>query len=111
MRIDCLGRTYYVDHNLRRTTWSLKQDVLPPGWEERVDNRGRVYYVDHNTRTTTWKLPNASHLSNVAEWQNHYARSHSAFNQFENRFLPQTDTNAQPNDTSDPTMQPLPEGI
>ncbi|CAF4464437.1 unnamed protein product, partial [Rotaria sp. Silwood2] len=110
IRFDPLGRPYYVDHNRRRTTWCLKQDRLPLGWEERVDNRGRVYYVDHNTRTTTWKLPTATHLSNVAEWQNNYARSHSVFNQFEHRFLPQTDINTQSNDASDSTEETLPEG-
>ncbi|CAF0861791.1 unnamed protein product [Rotaria sp. Silwood1] len=110
LRYDPLGRPYYVDHNRRRTTWSLKQETLPSGWEERVDNRGRVYYVDHNTRTTTWKLPTATHLSNVAEWQNNYARSHSVFNQFEHRFLPQTDTNIQSNDASNSTEESLPEG-
>ncbi|CAF1011549.1 unnamed protein product [Rotaria sordida] len=109
-RVDNFGRRYYVDHNLRRTTWCLKQETLPPGWEERVDNRGRVYYVDHTTRTSTWKLPTATHLSNVAEWQNNYARSHSVFNQFEHRFLPQTDTNTQSNDASNSTEESLPEG-
>ncbi|CAM4951268.1 unnamed protein product [Rotaria socialis] len=110
MRTDNLGRPYYVDHNLRRTTWCLKKERLPSGWEERVDSRGRVYYVDHTTRTTTWKLPTASHLSNVAEWQNNYARSHSVFNQFEHRFLPQIDANAQPSDVPISTEESLPEG-
>lgn len=108
--MDNQGRPYYVNHNLRRTTWSLKQEKLPSGWEERVDNRGRVYYVDHKTRTTTWKRPTASHLSNVAEWQNNYARSHSVFNQFEHRFLPQSDANNQLNDESNSAEEPLPEG-
>jgi E3 ubiquitin-protein ligase NEDD4 len=73
------GRTYYVDHNTRNTTWarpsaaSSNQDVdhqaqdketntagsgsLPAGWEERYTPEGRPYYVDHNTRTTTWVDP------------------------------------------------------
>ena len=84
--------------------------MLPLGWEERVDARGRVYYVDHNTRTTTWSPPTAVHLSNVAQWQDQYARSHSVFNQFEHRFLPQSDTTTQPADHSDPDEDPLPEG-
>jgi atrophin-1 interacting protein 5 (WW domain-containing E3 ubiquitin protein ligase 1) len=99
-----------VDHTRRRTTWSLEQQALPPGWEERVDARGRVYYVDHNTRITTWTPPTASHLSNVAQWQNQYARSHSVFNQFEHRFLPQNDTNTQTNDAPDSAEGSLPEG-
>lgn len=102
--MDNIGRPYYVDHTRRRTTWLLDHTLLPPGWEERVDDRGRVYYVNHQTRITTWTPPTASHLSNLAQWQNQYARSHSLFNQFEHRFLPQTDTN-------DPNEDPLPEGL
>jgi atrophin-1 interacting protein 5 (WW domain-containing E3 ubiquitin protein ligase 1) len=108
--LDNQGRPYYVDHNRRRTTWLLEQQSLPHGWEERVDQRGRVYYVDHNTRTTTWTPPTAAHLSNVAQWQNQYARSNSVFNQFEHRFLPQTDANTPSNDTSDTSEDALPEG-
>ncbi|CAF3440978.1 unnamed protein product [Rotaria sp. Silwood1] len=107
IRLDNRGRPYYVDHNRRRTTWLLDQTVLPTGWEERVDNRGRIYFVDHTTRTTTWIRPTAMHLSNVAQWQNQYARSHSMFNQFEHRFLPQTENNTQVNDSNE---EPLPEG-
>ncbi len=107
-----------MDHNRRRTTWLLNQTVLLPGWEERVDDRGRVYYVDHNTRITTWIPPTALHLSNVAQWQNQYARSHSMFNQFEHRFLPQTENNNNNTTTDNSTTQsnddsneePLPEG-
>ena len=103
LRLDNHGRPYYVDHTRRRTTWLLDHSLLPPGWEERVDDRGRVYYVNHQTRTTTWTPPTASHLSNLAQWENQYARSHSLFNQFEHRFLPQTDAN-------DVNEDPLPEG-
>ena len=86
-RNDPLGRTYFVDHNTRSTTWNrppLNQVVdhhtqegeknaavvgdggsatkagsgsLPVGWEERYTPEGRPYYVDHNTRTTTWVDP------------------------------------------------------
>lgn len=105
IRFDRQGRPYYVDHVRRRTTWQLEERVLPHGWEERVDPRGRVYYVDHNTRTTTWTPPTAAHLSNVAQWQDQYARSHSVFNQFEHRFLPQTNESNQSAEAD-----PLPEG-
>ena len=108
--MDNQGRPYYVDHNRRRTTWLLEQQSLPHGWEERVDRRGRVYYVDHNTRTTTWTPPTATHLSNVAQWQDQYARSHSVFNQFEHRFLPQTDSNTQSAEPVESSEEPLPEG-
>lgn len=78
------GRSYYVDHNRRSTTWNrpdspqrsqssvastLQQppaatsgstyaDVpLPAGWEERRTPEGRPYFVDHNHRLTTWSDP------------------------------------------------------
>ena len=50
------GRTFYVDHNTRTTTWE-RPETLPLGWERRRDNKGRTYYVDHNTRTTTRQKP------------------------------------------------------
>uniref|UniRef100_A0A7N8Y0P1 HECT-type E3 ubiquitin transferase n=1 Tax=Mastacembelus armatus TaxID=205130 RepID=A0A7N8Y0P1_9TELE len=70
-RKDAKGRTYYVNHNNRTTTWTrpivqedprLKYPVhmrnknsmepgdlgpLPPGWEERVHSDGRTFYIDH----------------------------------------------------------------
>ena len=110
LRLDSRGRPYYVDHNRRRTTWLLEQTALPLGWEERVDARGRVYYVDHNTRTTTWTPPTAAHLSNVAQWQDQYARSHSLFNQFEHRFLPQAEANSQSNETTESNSDQLADG-
>jgi E3 ubiquitin-protein ligase NEDD4 len=76
IRTDPLGRTYYVNHDTRSTTWvrpSPNQAVdhqaqegettttdsgsLPAGWEERYTPEGQPYYVDHNTRATTWVDP------------------------------------------------------
>ena len=56
------GRTYYVDHNTRITTWipPAWNVQLPAGWEQRQDRRGNMYYVDHNTRTTTWTPPSTA---------------------------------------------------
>jgi E3 ubiquitin-protein ligase NEDD4 len=77
------GRSYFVDHNTRTTTWvdprrqqyirmyggqnntsgSIQQQPvsqlgpLPSGWEMRLTNTARVYFVDHNTKTTTWDDP------------------------------------------------------
>ena len=77
------GRVYYVDHNIRTTTWvdprcgtsgrngSLRSRTLahlqsqtiaslgplPPGWEMRLTPSARVYFTDHNTETTTWDDP------------------------------------------------------
>ncbi|KAJ3355309.1 hypothetical protein HDU83_003604 [Entophlyctis luteolus] len=74
-KVDGQGRTFYVDHNTKRTTWSrhvstfshpatcnltFRPTKLPPGWEQRTDGSGRVYYIDHNTRTTTWNKPTSS---------------------------------------------------
>uniref|UniRef100_A0AAQ5ZDW1 HECT-type E3 ubiquitin transferase n=1 Tax=Amphiprion ocellaris TaxID=80972 RepID=A0AAQ5ZDW1_AMPOC len=74
-RKDAKGRTYYVNHNNRTTTWTrpivqedprLKYPVhmrnknsmepgelgpLPPGWEERVHTDGRTFYIDHSKMT------------------------------------------------------------
>uniref|UniRef100_A0A8C7QBS6 HECT-type E3 ubiquitin transferase n=1 Tax=Oncorhynchus mykiss TaxID=8022 RepID=A0A8C7QBS6_ONCMY len=84
-RKDAKGRTYYVNHNNRCTTWTkpilqedprLKYPVhmrtkasldpgdlgpLPPGWEERVHADGRTFYIDHSkfqdTKATQWEDP------------------------------------------------------
>uniref|UniRef100_A0A5G2QC75 HECT-type E3 ubiquitin transferase n=1 Tax=Sus scrofa TaxID=9823 RepID=A0A5G2QC75_PIG len=73
-RKDAKGRTYYVNHNNRTTTWTrpimqedprLKFPVhmrskaslnpndlgpLPPGWEERIHLDGRTFYIDHSSQ-------------------------------------------------------------
>ncbi|KAI4140190.1 MAG: hypothetical protein L6R39_005904 [Caloplaca ligustica] len=65
------GRTYYLDHSTKTTTWSRPEPYtsrdpvegtvdplpLPAGWEQRLDCNGRPYYLDHNTRTTQWVRP------------------------------------------------------
>ena len=78
------GRSYFVDHNTRTTTWVdprrqqyirmygqnpngnnttiqtqpvSQLGALPSGWEMRLTNTARVYFVDHNTKTTTWDDP------------------------------------------------------
>uniref|UniRef100_A0A1X7TSC3 E3 ubiquitin-protein ligase n=2 Tax=Amphimedon queenslandica TaxID=400682 RepID=A0A1X7TSC3_AMPQE len=67
-RRDAQGRSYYVDHNSRTTSWE-RPEPLPAGWERRTDPRGRVYFVDHNTRTTTWQKPTVESLRNYQQWQ------------------------------------------
>ncbi|OMH85471.1 E3 ubiquitin-protein ligase RSP5 [Zancudomyces culisetae] len=81
-RKDSEGRSYYLDHNTRTTTWKRpgrsesignsgrgRIDVevggsgaegLPIGWEERVSATGRKYYVNHINRMTTWNDPRNS---------------------------------------------------
>ncbi|KAI0064968.1 HECT-domain-containing protein [Artomyces pyxidatus] len=69
------GRSYFVDHHTRTTTWNDPRrgavgpvpaaavatraalGPLPSGWEMRMTSTQRVYFVDHNTRTTSWDDP------------------------------------------------------
>jgi len=84
IRLDRMGRVYYVDHNTKSTTWE-RPEPLPPGWERRVDTRDRVYYVDHNTRTTTWQRPTQQRVQNFADWRSNHMQNiqnqHEALNQ------------------------------
>uniref|UniRef100_A0A3B3T4X8 E3 ubiquitin-protein ligase n=1 Tax=Paramormyrops kingsleyae TaxID=1676925 RepID=A0A3B3T4X8_9TELE len=105
-RKDIHGRTYYVDHNTRTTTWERPQP-LPSGWERRVDDRGRMYYVDHNTRTTTWQRPTMESVRNFEQWQSQ--RSHQlqgAMHQFNQRYLYSASMMSAENDP----LGPLPPG-
>ncbi|CBZ25295.1 conserved hypothetical protein [Leishmania mexicana MHOM/GT/2001/U1103] len=73
------GRTFYVDHKSKTTTWERPQPsvaappsaanvgshasgggamALPAMWEARVDPRtGRTFYINHETKTTSWERP------------------------------------------------------
>ena len=65
------GRTYYVNHMSRQTTWTPPIDpasmnhvqggvggALPHGWEQKVDPASNmVYYVDHVNKRTSWVRP------------------------------------------------------
>uniref|UniRef100_A0A8C5VQK4 E3 ubiquitin-protein ligase n=1 Tax=Microcebus murinus TaxID=30608 RepID=A0A8C5VQK4_MICMU len=104
-RKDPHGRTYYVDHNTRTTTWERPQP-LPPGWERRVDDRGRVYYVDHNTRTTTWQRPTMESVRNFEQWQSQRNQLQGAMQQFNQRYLYSASVLAAENDP----YGPLPPG-
>lgn len=95
------GRSYFVDHNTRTTTWVdprrqqyirmygqnatnngiQTQPVsqlgpLPSGWEMRLTNTARVYFVDHNTKTTTWDDPRlpSSLDQNVPQYKRDFRR-------------------------------------
>ena len=95
------GRTYFVDHNTRTTTWvdprrqqyirtygqnqgnaTVQQQPvsqlgpLPSGWEMRLTNTARVYFVDHNTKTTTWDDPRlpSSLDNNVPQYKRDFRR-------------------------------------
>ncbi len=97
------GRSYYVDHNTRTTTWvdprrqqyirmygqnagannaSIQTQpvsqlgALPSGWEMRLTHTARVYFVDHNTKTTTWDDPRlpSSLDQNVPQYKRDFRR-------------------------------------
>uniref|UniRef100_A0A8C7ZP53 E3 ubiquitin-protein ligase n=1 Tax=Oryzias sinensis TaxID=183150 RepID=A0A8C7ZP53_9TELE len=104
-RKDPHGRTYYVDHNTRTTTWERPQP-LPPGWERRVDERGRIYYVDHNTRTTTWQRPTMESVRNFEQWQSQRSQLQGAMHQFNQRYLYSASMMTAENDP----LGPLPPG-
>nr|XP_009477047.1 PREDICTED: NEDD4-like E3 ubiquitin-protein ligase WWP1 isoform X1 [Pelecanus crispus] len=107
-RKDPHGRTYYVDHNTRTTTWERPQP-LPPGWERRVDDRGRVYYVDHNTRTTTWQRPTMESVRNFEQWQSQRNQLQGAMQQFNQRYL-YSDLFASMLSAENDPLGPLPPG-
>lgn len=97
------GRSYFVDHNTRSTTWvdprrqqyirmygqsptggnsSIQSQpvsqlgALPSGWEMRLTHTARVYFVDHNTKTTTWDDPRlpSSLDQNVPQYKRDFRR-------------------------------------
>ena len=98
------GRSYFVDHNSRTTTWVdprrqqyirmygqnnttgnnttiqtqpvSQLGALPSGWEMRLTNTARVYFVDHNTKTTTWDDPRlpSSLDQNVPQYKRDFRR-------------------------------------
>ncbi|CAJ0592449.1 unnamed protein product [Cylicocyclus nassatus] len=74
MQIAPNGRTFFIDHRTKTTTWldprtgtaaSRPQPgrtddeigALPEGWEQRVHTDGRVFFIDHNNRRTQWEDP------------------------------------------------------
>lgn len=74
MQVAPNGRTFFIDHRTKTTTWTDprtgvaarlpmrgKTDdeigALPPGWEQRVHVDGRVFFIDHNRRRTQWEDP------------------------------------------------------
>lgn len=85
---DDRGRSYYVDHNSKTTTWSkptMQEDPrskipahlrgktpadssndlgpLPPGWEERTHTDGRVFFINHNIKKTQWEDPRTQNVA------------------------------------------------
>lgn len=93
MQVAPNGRTFFIDHNERKTSWvdprtgraspmpnqtkRVEDDLgpLPEGWEERVHTDGRVFFIDHNTRTTQWEDPRLSN-PNIAGQAVPYSRDY-----------------------------------
>uniref|UniRef100_A0A8R1DLF9 E3 ubiquitin-protein ligase n=1 Tax=Caenorhabditis japonica TaxID=281687 RepID=A0A8R1DLF9_CAEJA len=74
MQVAPNGRTFFIDHRSKTTTWTDPRTgiaariptrgktgdeigALPPGWEQRVHVDGRVFFIDHNRRRTQWEDP------------------------------------------------------
>ena len=88
MRTTADGRSYFVDHNTRTTSWNDPRQTstngdLPPGWEMRLTQNGRIYFVDHNTRTTTWEDPRlpSTYDSNLPQYKRDFKRKLIYFRQ------------------------------
>lgn len=68
MQVAPNGRTFFIDHNTRKTTWDDPRLViegnenraLPEGWEQRLSSDGKVFFVDHINKKTTWEDPRFS---------------------------------------------------
>ena len=82
---DTSQRTYYVNHNTQKRSWSSPLDelpeppmfvesfkdrtlspidedgcLLPPRWLRKVTATGSVYFADHGTKSTGWGSPASS---------------------------------------------------
>ncbi|RUP50997.1 hypothetical protein BC936DRAFT_136672 [Jimgerdemannia flammicorona] len=67
-RVDHLGRTYYVDHNTRTTTWNRPSTRSTAS--ERVQERQNLTEMErraHNNRTLPEERPNGSSSTSLAE--------------------------------------------
>lgn len=61
------GRTFYIDHNSRTTSWvrpevrtdqmAAQLGPLPAGWEMRHTTTGRPYFINHESKETSWDDP------------------------------------------------------
>ncbi|XP_078491561.1 NEDD4-like E3 ubiquitin-protein ligase WWP1 [Ciona intestinalis] len=109
VRIDRMGRIYYVDHNTKTTTWE-RPEPLPTGWEKRLDSRNRIYYVDHNTRTTTWQRPTLQRVQNFTDWRNQRENIQNQRQAFNQRYLvsPPVSEAAAASTSTSPPQPPKP---
>ncbi|CAD5113695.1 DgyrCDS2857 [Dimorphilus gyrociliatus] len=96
------GKVFYVDHNMRMTSWedprrqnrarsitmgaSKDMDLtqrlgqLPEGWEERIHTDGRSFFIDHNTKKTTWEDPRLKLLNGPSlQYSSSYKQKYDNF--------------------------------
>ncbi|XP_060033072.1 pleckstrin homology domain-containing family A member 7 isoform X4 [Erinaceus europaeus] len=69
------GRVFFIDDQLRRTTWlhprtgepvnsgHMIRSDLPRGWEEGFTEEGASYFIDHNQQTTAFRHPVSGQFS------------------------------------------------
>lgn len=75
MQVAPNGRTFFIDHNSRKTTWDdprlviegTENRTLPEGWEQRLSSDGKVFFVDHINKKTTWEDPRFSENGEKSE--------------------------------------------
>uniref|UniRef100_A0A0R3RRE6 E3 ubiquitin-protein ligase n=1 Tax=Elaeophora elaphi TaxID=1147741 RepID=A0A0R3RRE6_9BILA len=110
MQVAPNGRTFFIDHIHKTTTWIDPRDgqasatsylkevrsdelgELPAGWEKRVHGDGRIFYIDHNTRRTQWEDPRFDN-TNIAGPAVPYSRDYKCKYEYLRSHLPKSPTN------------------
>lgn len=110
MQVAPNGRTFFIDHRTKTTTWTDprtgvaarlpvrgKTDdeigALPPGWEQRVHVDGRVFFIDHNRRRTQWEDPRFEN-ENIAGPAVPYSRDYKRKVEYLRSRLPKPNSNS-----------------
>ncbi|CAG9534504.1 unnamed protein product [Cercopithifilaria johnstoni] len=104
------GRTFFIDHIHKTTTWIDPRDgqasassylkevrsdelgELPAGWEKRFHADGRIFYIDHNTRRTQWEDPRFDN-TNIAGPAVPYSRDYKCKYEYLRSHLPKSPSN------------------
>ncbi|KAL3998524.1 HECT-domain (ubiquitin-transferase) family protein [Acanthocheilonema viteae] len=100
MQVAPNGRTFFIDHIHKTTTWIDPRDEvrsdelgeLPAGWEKRFHADGRIFYIDHNTRRTQWEDPRFDN-TNIAGPAVPYSRDYKCKYEYLRSHLPKSPTN------------------
>ncbi|EFO21356.1 Nedd4-PD [Loa loa] len=110
MQVAPNGRTFFIDHIHKTTTWIDPRDgqasatsylkevrtdelgELPAGWEKRIHADGRIFYIDHNTRRTQWEDPRFEN-TNIAGPAVPYSRDYKCKYEYLRSHLPKPPTN------------------